>query len=84
MEGKRVIISRDVAANVLHHYRGEGWPGGSFFDALIKTFALADDINRLRLALGFPEHDAAITLLTGSPDGIDKLREIVWDGEEEE
>ena len=69
-------ISRDVAANVLYHFRGEGYPGGSFIEALLLAFARADTINRFNLGVGFPEHLHAVVLATEDPNGIDKLRAI--------
>lgn len=69
-------ISREVAANVLFHFRGEGFPGGSFIEALLLAFARADVHNRLALGRGFPEHYEAVSLAQNDPDGLDKLRAI--------
>lgn len=70
-------ISREVAANVLHFFRGtEGYAAGSFFTALYEAAARADLHNRAKLAAGFPEQMTAFSLAADRPDGLAILRQI--------
>ena len=69
-------ISPEVAAHTLYHFRGEGYPPGSFTEALLVAFSRADSSNRALLGLGFPDYYKAISLAQDHLDGIDKLRAI--------
>ena len=69
------LISRNVAANVLHFFRGdEAYSGGSFSDALLSAAGNADRDNLDRLALGFPAEIAAYRLVVDHSDGLNRLR----------
>lgn len=69
-------ITEEVAAHVLFHFRGEGYPPGSFTEALLLAFARADSQNFMKLAMAFPDYGEAMRLAKEELDGIDKLRAI--------
>ena len=69
-------ISPEVAAHVLFHFRGEGFPPGSFTEALLLAFARADSRNFMKLDMAFPDYGGAMRLAKEELDGIDKLRAI--------
>ena len=69
-------ITKEVAAHVLFHFRGEGFPPGSFIEALLLAFARADSQNFMALAMAFPDYGEAMHLAKEELDGIDKLRAI--------
>lgn len=69
-------VTKEVAAHTLYHFRGEGYPPGSFTEALLVAFSRADSSNRALLGLGFPDYYKAISLAQDHPEGIDLLRTI--------
>lgn len=69
-------ITKEVAAHVLFHFRGEGYPPGSFTEALLIAFARADSQNFMALNMVFPDYGEAMYLAKEKLDGIDKLRAI--------
>lgn len=69
-------ITKEVAAHVLFHFRGEGYPPGSFTEALLLAFARADSLNFMKLDMAFPDYGEAMRLAKEELDGIDKLRAI--------
>ena len=69
-------ITKEVAAHVLFHFRGEGYPPGSFIEALLLAFARADSMNTIKLGKGFPDYYLAMRLAKEDVDGIEKLRAI--------
>ena len=71
-----IKISREVAAHVLWHFRGEGYQPGSFIEALLIAFARADSYNRSTLSGAFPQYGAAFSMAVDEMDGIEKLRQI--------
>lgn len=54
-----VCLGESLAIGTVHKCRHAMQPG-SFFAALISAMFKADDQNRAKLALGFPEHVAAV------------------------
>ena len=70
-------ISKNTAANVLYHFRREGFPGGSFTEALLVAFSKADNENHMKLTMAFPEEGEAMFMAKNYPDGIDRLRAIL-------
>lgn len=71
-------VTKEVAAHVLHHFRGEGYAPGSFTTALITAFAKADPHNRARLDMAFPEYGEAMTMALNDRNGIAELRKILF------
>lgn len=69
-------ISREVAAHVLFHFCGEGFPPGSFIEALLLAFARADSMNTIKLGKGFPDYYLAMRLAKEDVNGIEKLSAI--------
>lgn len=69
-------ITKEVAAHVLFHFRGEGYPPGSFTETLLLAFARADSRNFMKLDMAFPDYGEAMYLAKEELDGIDKLRAI--------
>jgi hypothetical protein len=51
-------------------------PGG-FREALILLCARADEENRLRLSLGFPELVTLVCAVEFLPDGVDRLAKLL-------
>lgn len=71
------LVTHPVAHHVLHHFGDtRTMEAGSFTMALIAVIARADPENKGRLAFGFPEYVAAVTLAQGRSDGMDRLRKI--------
>jgi hypothetical protein len=64
-------IPIEEARNVLGHFGIEGgWTAGGFTTALMTAYGKADQSNRARLALGFPELCEAMRLAMDAGDGI--------------
>lgn len=78
------LISPEMAAHVAHYYdHSAGYQAGSFTEALIKAIVLADPINRVRLAQGFPGYVAAVILCADTPGGLETVIGISEDGRNE-
>lgn len=71
-----ISISAETAANVLHFFGRGGFEAGGFTTKLMSAISNADQHNRFRLSLGFPELVAAMVMAMDDPDGIDKLARI--------
>ena len=70
-------ISQRTAKHVLNYfYGGEGYSGGSFMDALLRTIAVADQENLNKLALGYPEEVSAYWKITHDDQGAEFVRAI--------
>ena len=69
-------VTKEVAAHTLYHFRREGFPPGSFTEALLLAFARADSRNFMKLDMAFPDYGGAMRLAKEELDGIDKLRAI--------
>lgn len=76
MSADTSTISKEVAANVLFYFSQGGYEAGSFQTKLMSAIAGADMTNRARLALGFPELVAAVTVAQHEPNGIARLQQI--------
>lgn len=73
-------ITNEIAAQVLWHYgygdRAATYAPSGFAASLLSTISRADQVNRVRLALGFPGHVAACNLIEQHTDGVATLLEI--------
>lgn len=68
---------RQIASHVAWYYdHTAGYRPGSFTEKLLSAIGNADRTNRVRLALGFPEYVAAMTLCMDVPGGTDRIKEI--------
>lgn len=70
------MISAEVASHALWHYGYGGMKPGSFTISLMETIARADQANRYRLYLAFPQYVLAATLAESSRAGIGALNYI--------
>lgn len=69
-------ITAETAANVLYYFGRGGYEAGGFTTKLMSAIGHADTDNLDRLALGFPELVAAMTLAMQSEGGLDRLEEL--------
>ena len=75
-----ITIPAETAAHVLWQDNLGGWPPSTFSAKLLTAWTSADTANAERLAVGFPEHAAAIALVRSGQQGIETLQTIA-DGE---
>jgi len=77
-------ITRQAAHEVLWEFgratEGAGHPPGGFHCRLIAAIVAADDINRARLNVAFPEYVNAVELIRNRKDGYERLIEIARSG----
>lgn len=81
-------ITKEVAAHVLFHFRGEGYPPGSFTETLLLAFARADSRNFMKLDMAFPDYGELCTSprksSTGSTSSEQSSRgsnDVLWQSE---
>lgn len=78
MSTETPTIPAETARHVLWHYgcAGGGWQPGSCIESLITTIDRADEDNRDKLALGFPDYVAAVVAAKYDPNGIANLQRL--------
>ncbi|AYD87381.1 hypothetical protein SEA_VALENTINIPUFF_86 [Microbacterium phage ValentiniPuff] len=64
-------VSEDVAVAVLRFFEGQG--AGHFESLLIRAIMSADDVNKEKLGIGFPEWCRAVGLWLSNKDELHKL-----------
>lgn len=76
-------ITPEIAAHVLHHFGNDGgYPASNFKTQLLNTIAVADALNRPRIAAGFPGYVAAFNLAQNQADGTAILQKIAASDED--
>lgn len=71
-----VVITPEIAAHTLFHFKAGGMEAGSFVKDLIMMIARADPGRRRLLARGFPAYVEAVDLAQNSADGVAVLAGI--------
>lgn len=71
------LITREIAAHVLHSLDYGGWPGDRFIRALLSAYEAANAENRAKLATAFPDPAAAYQLTIDEPfSGVKYLLDL--------
>lgn len=77
MDTSSPTIPAETARHVLAHFGADGGiPAGSFTQQLITTIAMADMVNKAKLAGAFPDYTAAVIGAEYDPDGIAFLQRL--------
>ncbi|MFI2349751.1 hypothetical protein ACH492_22390 [Streptomyces sp. NPDC019443] len=76
MSTETPTIPAETANHVLFHFGYGGYQAGSCIESLITTIDRADEDNRDKLALGFPEYVAAVVAIKYDPNGVANLQRI--------